>query len=267
MISVHQFPAIIWFWPANRTVWLGCGEILMKKQSTRQSSCKRSGSSKQHGAILTPRQVQILRLIHLCRVSNGCSPTLQELAAKLRLSKVTVFEHVEALVRKGLVHRSPNRARSLTIDPSVAQTGAILSCGGDDIAEVGEDLGLGDPGCYPLVGCIAAGVPLEAIENPDVLDLTGMFDSCAGTFALVVRGDSMIDEQIRDGDYVLVEKSDSARDGQIVVAMLENGEATLKKYYRHNKGFRLEAANPDFPPIYVNQINIQGIVIGVIRRY
>lgn len=232
-----------------------------------QREKKPEKSAKKMPLTLTPRQVQILRLIRSYRVSNGCSPTLREMAESLRLSKVTVFEHVETLVRKGLLHRSPNRARSLTIDFSAYPDG--LSVLGDDTqsdntAEDPSDL---STACYPLVGVIAAGTPLEAIENPDIIDLSTLFETNRGTFVLRVSGESMLNEHIRDGDYVLVERSQTARDGQIVVALLENGEATLKKIYRDGKGFRLEGANENFSPLFVDRLNIQGIVIGVVRRY
>jgi repressor LexA len=119
----------------------------------------------------------------------------------------------------------------------------------------------------PLVGHIAAGAPIEAIENPDVVDLGSMFTSPAGVFALRVRGDSMIDEQIRDGDLVVAERRETARDGETVVALLDDGEATLKKFYRDGNRVRLQPANPAYSPIYVDHVHIQGVVIGVLRLY
>jgi repressor LexA len=212
--------------------------------------------------ILTPRQLQILRLIKEYRRSYGCSPTLQELAQKLKLSKVTVFEHVQALVQKDVLLRMPNKARSLTINPVFKLPSPARS------TQPGpSDTGSPDHGCFPLVGHIAAGIPIEALENTDTLDLNTAFKTNTPVFALKVNGDSMIDEQIRHGDYVLAEKNNQPRDGQIVVALLENGETTLKKYYRHGRRYRLEAANPNYAPIYTDQLNIQGVVIGVIRKY
>jgi repressor LexA len=126
-----------------------------------------------------------------------------------------------------------------------------------------------EPSGLPLVGHIAAGAPIEAIENREPVRLEEMFPAKQGTYLLRVRGDSMIEEQIRDGDYVVVETRKTARDGETVVALLDDGEATLKKLYREkDKGrFRLQPANPDFAPIYVEKLNIQGVVIGVLRRY
>ena len=174
---------------------------------------------------------------------------MQELADHLGITKVTVFEHVGALEKKGLLRRLPYKARSLELAPHV------------DFPD--EPVGL------PLVGHIAAGAPIEAVENRETVSLDEMFPTKEGTFLLRVRGDSMIDEQIRDGDYVVVEKRKDVRDGETVVALLDDGEATLKKIYRDkNKGgFRLQPANPDFAPIFVDKLNIQGVVIGVLRRY
>jgi len=118
-----------------------------------------------------------------------------------------------------------------------------------------------------MAGYIAAGLPLEAVEMPDMLDVSGMFETSAGTFALCVRGDSMIGEHICDGDFVLVQKVDQARDGQIVVAILEDGQATLKKIYRDGNRFRLEGANPFFKTIYTEKLDVRGIVIGVLRQF
>ncbi len=222
--------------------------------------------------VLTPRQVEILRLIGQYRSKNGCSPTLQEIARKLKISRVTVFGHVEALVQKGLLGRLPNKARSLTLKPSAASViGSDTVAGGGNTSRERDILpahaGLSGQISFPLAGTIAAGLPLEAVENPDQIDLGQLFNSSQESFALKVRGESMIDEQIRDGDYVIVKKTNQARDGQTVVALLENGEATLKILYHENSGYRLEAANPNFAPIHTDNLHIQGVVVGVIRQY
>ena len=199
---------------------------------------------------LTPRQLEILTMIRDERRRAGYSPTMQEMADQLGVSKVTVFEHVEALIGKGLLRRMPHKARSLEITASARfpdQTATRI----------------------PLVGRIAAGAPIEAIEEVETLDLEEVFQSRHQTFVLEVTGDSMIDEQIRDGDFVIVERRQQPRDGQTVVALLANGEATLKKYYRQGKRIRLQPANPRYKPIYAapGEVQIQGVVIGVIRRY
>jgi repressor LexA len=170
------------------------------------------------------------------------------LADVLGVTKVTVFEHVSGLEKKGLLRRSKHRARSLELTPRV------------EFPDETE-------GVLPLVGHIAAGAPIEAIENPELVDLDKMFSSPAGVFALRVRGDSMIDEQIRDGDLVVAERRETARDGETVVALLDDGEATLKKFYRESGRVRLQPANPKYSPLYLDSVRIQGVVIGILRTY
>ena len=198
---------------------------------------------------LTPRQMQILFFAREYRKELGYSPTLQELADELGVSKVTVFEHLGVLERKGIVRREKYRARSL---------------------EISEGFVFPDEPQMPFVGYIAAGSPIEAVEDRGNLDLAAMFPITGRTFVLGVRGDSMIDEQIRDGDYVVVEKQDRVRDGDTVVAILDSGEATLKKFRRVKGGkCRLEPANPAYKPLIVrtDRLQVQGKVIGVLRRY
>jgi repressor LexA len=231
------------------------------------SGAKLNDSSSCPNQTLTPRQHQILRFVCESRSRNGYSPTLQEMAKILRLSKVTVFEHVAALVRKGLLLRQPNRARSLTLNPDYDWTQfeepSDLLESQTSPTTTDQD----DPGQFPLLGDIAAGCPLEAVENPDRLDLKTLFETHSDTFALQVSGESMIDDHIQSGDYVLVQKTSQARDGQTIVALTENGEATLKKVYRHGSGYRLVGANADFEPIFTENLQIQGVVIGLVRRY
>jgi repressor LexA len=202
---------------------------------------------------LTPKQLRILQLVRDCRVTRGYSPTMQELADELGISKVTVFEHVEALIKKGALMREPNKARSLSI------------C--EDALVPDEEQSL----AFPLVGRIAAGYPIERYEQSDQLSLEELFGprvgQKSGTFALRVEGDSMKDEGILDGDYVLVERRDTARNGERVVALLPHGETTLKTYFREEGRIRLQPANPDFAPILVDDCTIQGVVVGALRRY
>jgi repressor LexA len=202
---------------------------------------------------LTPKQLTILRLIRDSRVRCGYSPTMQELADELGVSKVTVFEHVEALIKKGALVREPNKARSLSIASNVALPDEEK------------------PVCFPLIGKIAAGYPIEKFEDSDELNLAELFGPSVGrvntTYALCVDGDSMRDEGILDGDYVIVERRDTARNGDRVVALLPNGETTLKTYFKEADHIRLQPANPEFEPIKVKDCKIQGIVIGVMRRY
>ncbi len=198
----------------------------------------------------TPKQLAVLQALRNFRKTHGYSPTMQELADQLHLSKVTVFEHVEALERKKLLLREPHKARSLNVDPTTRLPGEGL------ISDM------------PLCGAIAAGQPIESAETPDTLNVTDLFASRAGTFALRVRGDSMIEDHIADGDYVIIERRHIARDGEIVVALLEDGSATLKRYFRENNRIRLQPANGSMKPIYVRQdVRIQGVLIGVVRSF
>jgi repressor LexA len=196
---------------------------------------------------LTPKQMRILRMIREYQRKHGYSPTMQELADDLGVTKVTVFEHVSGLEKKGLLRRSRHRARSLELTPQV---------------EFPEEA---SPTALRLVGHIAAGAPIEAIENPDTIDLADVFTGRSNTYVLQVRGDSMIDEHIRDGDFVVIEPRQEVRNGETVVALLEDGEATLKKFYRDGKRIRLQPANPAYEPIFVDDVQVQGVVVGVLR--
>ncbi len=202
---------------------------------------------------LTPKQLRILSLIRDWRIRHGYSPTMQELADQIGVSKVTVFEHVEALIKKGALVREANKARSLSI--------------ADGISVPDESR----PLRFPLVGKIAAGYPIEKVADTDELDLLGVLGPRAGkaasTFALKVEGDSMKDEGILDGDFVLIERTDVAGNGDRVVALLPDGQTTLKTFYREADHVRLQPANPAFSPIIVRDCKVQGIVRAVVRKY
>lgn len=204
--------------------------------------------SKKRTPSLTPKQLRVLTYVRDYTSARGYAPTLQEVADEFDVSKVTVFEHVTALQKKGLLKRSRHKARSLRLS---------------------EDIRFPDqkPTCLPLAGVIAAGRPIEAVEDREVLDLEEVFVSPHERFVLRVRGDSMIEDNIANGDFVVVEKRQTARDGETVVALLENGEATLKRLYRDKHGIRLQPANPQYEPIIVKDVQIQGVVVGVVRRY
>ena len=199
---------------------------------------------------LTPRQLEILQFIRDFQRAHVYSPTMQELADELGVTKVTIFEHVEALIDKGMLRRAKYKARSLELTAS---------------ADIPDER----PTLIPLAGRIAAGLPVEAIEDSESIDLETLFAGRHRRFILEVQGESMIDEQIRDGDLVVVEDRPNVRNGDTVVAILPSGDATLKQFYREGKSVRLQPANPDFKPIIVKEgdVQIQGVVIGVIRRY
>ncbi|MBK7404138.1 MAG: repressor LexA [Phycisphaerales bacterium] len=202
---------------------------------------------------LTPKQLRILQLIRDWRVRRGYSPTMQELADEIGVSKVTVFEHVEALIKKGALIRDANKARSLSIAEGIA------------VPDESRPLR------FPLVGKIAAGYPIEKIADQDEIDLEDILGPSKGhsegTFALRVDGDSMKDEGILSGDVVLVERTQVARNGDRVVALLPDGSTTLKTFFKEADHIRLQPANPDFEPIRVKYCQVQGIVKGVVRRY
>ncbi|MFM7052851.1 MAG: transcriptional repressor LexA [Planctomycetota bacterium] len=236
---------------------------------------------------LTPKQMRVLQLIRDARRTHGYSPTMQELADAIGVSKVTVFEHVEALITKGVLTRDARKARSLSTSPDLVlpneefgeDGGASVGEGGDHLpARQLHDEGDGPVATlsFPLVGKVAAGYPIQKFEQSDTVSLVDLFGprSVAGgkrsgnTFALRVDGMSMRDEGILDGDYVLVDQRSTARNGERVVALLPNGETTLKTFYREKDGrIRLQPANPEFAPIIVDTCEIQGIVTGVLRRY
>lgn len=199
------------------------------------------------GRCLTPRQLEILTVIRDTRRSLGYSPTLQEIADQLGISKITVFEHVEALLEKDMLTRRSNRARSLELTSSV---------------QLPDER----PTIIPMLGRIAAGMPIEAIETSESIDLEEVFASRHPVGILTVSGDSMIDDQIRDGDWVVYEQRSNPRNGDTVVALTDNQEATLKRYYKEKNRIRLQPANDRYEPIYVRDVQIQGVVIGVIRR-
>ena len=202
---------------------------------------------------LTPKQLRIFEFIRQHRSHKGYSPTMQEIADSLGVTKVTVFEHVEALIKKGALVREANKARSLSI--------------ADGISVPDESR----PLRFPLVGKIAAGYPIEKVADTDELDLLGVLGPRAGkaasTFALKVEGDSMKDEGILDGDFVLIERTDVAGNGDRVVALLPDGQTTLKTFYREADHVRLQPANPAFSPIIVRDCKVQGIVRAVVRKY
>ena len=208
---------------------------------------------------LTPKQLQVLRHIAVFHGSRCYSPTIAELAAQLTLSRSTVFEHLSELQRKSLLTTSPGRARSLRL---TSRGRKLLRQSRMEDPAMSENVPLG----IPLAGRIAAGSPVEAVENRDTLSLESCFGMGDGLFALQVSGDSMIEENIQPGDYVICRRTEVAENGQIVVAVINDGEATLKRFYREQDRVRLQPANATYGPIYSNDCRIQGVVIGLLRK-
>lgn len=200
---------------------------------------------------LTPRQLDVLVAIRNYRHLHGMSPTMQELADQLGTSKVTIFEHIGALERKRVIRRDKHKSRSLEI---IAD---------ERLPDEDRNTKL------PLLGAIAAGSPIEAVENREELDMERLFHSRHGVFVLRVRGDSMIEDHLCDGDYVVIERRETARNGEQVVALLDTGEATLKRFYKEGGKIRLQPANSTMEPRIVDahSVRVQGVVIGVLRTY
>lgn len=203
---------------------------------------------------LYKRQRQILEFISQYIQMNGSSPTLQEIADAMGLSSLaTVHEHLQALERKGVIKRFDGAVRGIELlDPSVNASINIVE--------------------LPVVGYIAAGEPIEAIENDfeTVAVSSDLVSKSKRCYVLMVRGDSMIKEGIFDGDYVVIQKQDTANDGDIVVALIDNQFATLKTFYREKGNMiRLQPENDSMEPIMVSadELTIQGKVTGIIRKY
>jgi repressor LexA len=198
---------------------------------------------------LTRRQREVLDVIQNFIDTNGYSPSLEEIGGSLGLSSVaTVHKHVSHLVEKGLVRRVWNQNRSIDL----VRDGA------------GKALEL------PLIGTIAAGLPLEAVPTTETITVPADMVSGRGrTFVLKIQGESMIGEQIREGDYVVIEERALARDGETVVALVDGTDATLKRFYRDGPTVRLQPSHPTMAPIIVaaDRVQVQGVVVGLIRKY
>jgi repressor LexA len=201
--------------------------------------------------VVYKRQAQILDFIKQHIQSKGSAPTLREIADSIGVSSLaTVHEHLQSLVAKGLIKRKGGKVRSIELK---------------DI-----DINFNPQGVsVPILGFIAAGAPIEPYTDPNATMSIppNFYSQKKRVYVLQVRGESMIEEQIRDGDYVVVEQEESANNGDIVVALLDNGMATLKRFFREATRVRLEPANAKMSPIFVKNVRIQGKVVGLVRRY
>jgi repressor LexA len=190
---------------------------------------------------ITKKQLEILQFIEdYQRKNNGISPSLEEIKNHFKLNAVsTVFGHLERLKKEGLIEKEWNSKRGIKIKRKI-----------------------------PLIGVVAAGLPVEAFENIEYIEIPDYLLSGGQNFALKVSGNSMVDEGIFDGDLIILNKNKNPENGDLVIAMVD-GEMTLKKYYRIGDKIKLQPANPNFKPIYVNEkdIKIQGIVIALIRKF
>jgi len=207
---------------------------------------------------LTKRQKQVMDLIARFVDENGFSPSYEEIASGLGLASLaTVHKHISALEAKSYLRRGFNQSRSLEIAPKYAQEMRRSRMESPAFLEI------------PLMGRIAAGMPVEAVEQRSSLNFQD-FVGNPDTFALEVRGDSMIDDHICSGDLILLEKVSEARDGDIVVALVSNSETTLKRFYREGEDkIRLQPANSTLQPIIVPaaDVQIQGRLLAVLRKY
>ena len=199
--------------------------------------------SQSHLSHLTKRQKAVYEFIRDKIQNRGYGPTVREIGENFGISSPNgVMCHLKALEKKGLITREPNMSRAIQL-----------------IAEPVEEKGL------PLAGRIAAGVMHQAFEQNERVDFGAMF-SKKNQFVLEVSGDSMIDAQIADGDWVIVKKQRTAHAGDMVVAQTEDGEATLKYWFPEKNRIRLQPANSTMSPIYVKDARVQGVVVGVVRK-
>lgn len=198
---------------------------------------------------LTKRQREILDYLTEFIQKNGYAPSLEEIGKRFGLSSLaTVHKHLTNLQEKGFIKRAWNRSRSVEMVPTRSGSRAVE---------------------LPLLGYVAAGSPIEAIASNETIGVPEDFVGKQDTYVLRVRGDSMIDEQIRDGDWVVVEDRKTADNGEMVIALVDGQDVTLKKFYKESNRIRLQPANPSMQPIYVDPdgIQIQGVVVGVMRKY
>jgi repressor LexA len=200
---------------------------------------------------LTKRQRQILDYLTGYINKKGYAPSFEEIAEKMGYASLaTVHEHLTNLEEKGVIRRSYNASRGLEVVSQARQPGVTM---------------------VPMLGTVAAGMPIEAIETDEMMALPEEMLPAAGqSYVLKVRGSSMVDEHIADGDFIVVHSRSSARNGETVVALVGGSHATVKKLYREKDGrIRLQPANQTMTPIYVNEsdVQVQGVVVGVIRKY
>ena len=196
---------------------------------------------------LTRKQRQVIETIRTLIEENGYSPSVRELGGVLGLAPATIQQHLDALQVKGYISRTGS-AFGITLKDETPQTGQSYTTA--------------------VIGTIAAGEPILAFEEyEDRIEVPQAMLVGSEHFALRVQGDSMIEDHILDGDLVVVRRQQSADDGEVVVALLDDGTATLKRLYRESGGFRLQPANSQLNPIHVNSLDVQGVVTGIVRQH
>jgi len=210
-----------------------------------RSSDPESPTMSEHDS-LTPRQREIYNFIRGKIQGRGYGPTVREIGIQFEIKSPNgVMCHLKALQKKGLIHREPNMSRAI---------------------QLLEDPAMAPPTGLKLVGRIAAGQPIEAVEQDEELLFTE-WEGADDKFALRVTGESMIEEHIADGDYVVIQRQEQARDGQIVAVRDDDGEATLKRFFKERNRVRLEPANKAMKPIFRDRVYILGVLVGVVRKY
>ncbi len=195
---------------------------------------------------MTRRQQQILEFVKDFLNQHGYSPTLEEIAEHFGISSLNgVYKHLKALELRGQIRRLSNQARSIQVVEKTPRA------------------------TLPLLGRVAAGRPVEAVNTPEEICVPESFLTGKSNYVLRVTGDSMIDEQIRHGDYVVLEQRQQANNGEIVIALVDGENATLKKYYREGSQIRLQPANEKLDPILLDEsrVRVQGVVVGLMRKY
>lgn len=200
--------------------------------------------------VIYHRQAQILDFIKQHVEATGYAPTLRQIANSIGVNSLaTVHEHLQGLIRKGLLKRTSGRLRKVEVTVPISQVNEGIT--------------------VPILGFIAAGSPIEPYTDPNAhMSIPPNFASGKKrVYVLQVKGQSMIEDHINDGDYVICEQTETANNGEIVVALLENGMATLKRFFKEATRVRLEPANATMQPIFARNVKIQGKVVGLIRRY
>ena len=198
---------------------------------------------------LTKRQREILDYLNDFIQQHGYAPSLEEIGRRFNLSSLaTVHKHLTNLQEKGFIRRSWNRSRSVEVIEARTAVRAVE---------------------LPMLGYVAAGSPIEAVPSQETIAVPEALAGKRDSYVLRVRGNSMIDEQICDGDFVIIEDRRTASDGETVVALVGGSDVTLKKLYREHDRIRLQPANPTMQPIYVaaDQVQVQGVVVGIMRKY
>ncbi len=207
------------------------------------------------------RKQRIIDYIATAVRESGYPPSVREIAAAVGLASTSaVHHHLTALEREGLLERDATQSRALRLKPAAMLSGRA---GGDPATQIGD----ARTRSYPIIGEIAAGGPIEAYQDAsEMVSIPDLINTSSGTYVLRVRGDSMVDAHIMDGDLVVIREQHTARDGDIVVAQVEENAVTLKRFFKERDRVRLQPANDRYEPQFYEDVRIQGKLVGVIRR-